>query len=192
MPGGLFRVVREFHRRPAVDRRHLADDRDRVEIDRAVGRASDEIIGEIGAPAEADPHPAGEMPIGLLDRIRHPCASEKTSSFSRGSRPFCFHHLMISSPAAIGGALSGRKPVQSATHSGASRRNGVGAEGVRQRDQQVAAIDMAPLVEDAIGRPAQLRHRHWPAPRRPSAIHARWCRSLRDRCPSPAARSRCR
>src|SRR3954447_18747004 len=49
--------------------------------------------------------------------------SENTSSFSLGSRPFCFHHLMISSPAAIGGALSGLKPVQSATHSGASRKN---------------------------------------------------------------------
>ena len=38
---------------------------------------------------------------------------------------------MISSPAAIGGALSGRKPVQSATHWGASHRND-GAERVRQ------------------------------------------------------------
>src|SRR3954453_5439465 len=50
-------------------------------------------------------------------------ASEKTSSLVLGSRPFCFHHLTISSPATIGGALSGLKPVQSATHSGASRRN---------------------------------------------------------------------
>ena len=66
--GGLFRIVREFHGRPAVDRRHLADDRDRIEIDRAVGGAADEIIGEVGAPAEADPDPAGEMMVGLLDR----------------------------------------------------------------------------------------------------------------------------
>src|SRR6266702_5903054 len=51
--------------------------------------------------------------------------SENTSSFSLGSRPFCFHHLMMSSPAVIGGALSGRKPGQSATQSGASRKNGL-------------------------------------------------------------------
>src|ERR1700758_1529238 len=37
-------------------------------------------------------------------------ASENTSSFSLGSLPFSLHHLMISSPAWIGGALSGRKP----------------------------------------------------------------------------------
>src|ERR1700676_3345706 len=66
--GGLFRIIREFYGRPAVDRRHLADDRDRIEIDRAVRRASDEIIGQVGAPAEADPDPAGEMPVGFLDR----------------------------------------------------------------------------------------------------------------------------
>jgi hypothetical protein len=30
--GRLFRIVREFDRGPAVDRRHLADDRDRIEI----------------------------------------------------------------------------------------------------------------------------------------------------------------
>src|SRR3984957_4182801 len=66
--GGFFRIVREFDGRPTVDRRHLADDRDRIEIDRAVGPASDEIIGEVGAPAETDPDPAGEMSVGLLDR----------------------------------------------------------------------------------------------------------------------------
>src|SRR5437667_98563 len=65
---GFFWVVRKFYRRPAVDRRHLADDRDRIEIDRAVRRASHEIIGQVGAPAETDPHPAGEMTIGLFDR----------------------------------------------------------------------------------------------------------------------------
>src|SRR6266478_1858897 len=66
--GGFFRIVRKFYRRPAVNRRHLADDRDRIEIDRAVRRASHEIIGQVGAPAETYPHPAGEMTIGLLDR----------------------------------------------------------------------------------------------------------------------------
>src|SRR5436305_15216282 len=66
--GGFFRVVRKFYRRPAVDRRHLADDRDRIEIDRAVWRTSHEIIGQVGAPAETDPHPAGEMVVDILDR----------------------------------------------------------------------------------------------------------------------------
>src|SRR5882724_8257567 len=66
--GRFFRVVREFYRRPAIDRRHLADDRDRVEIDRTVRRASHEIIGQVGAPAETDADTAGEMAVGLLDR----------------------------------------------------------------------------------------------------------------------------
>src|ERR1700694_1499314 len=66
--GRLFRIVREFYRRPAVDRRHLADDRNRVEIDRTVRRAADEIIGQVGAPAEADTDTAGDMAVGLLDR----------------------------------------------------------------------------------------------------------------------------
>src|ERR1700687_5230452 len=64
----FFRVVREFYGRPAIDRGHLADDRDRVEIDRAVRRASDAIIGQVGAPAETYPDPAGKMTVGLLDR----------------------------------------------------------------------------------------------------------------------------
>src|ERR1700736_1636543 len=66
--GRLFRIVREFYRRPAIDRRHLADDRDRVEIDRAIRRAADEIIGQVGAPAKTDTDTAGEMAVGLLDR----------------------------------------------------------------------------------------------------------------------------
>src|SRR5215470_10740281 len=67
--GRLFRIVRQLHRRPAVHRGHLADDRDRIEIGGAVGRAADEIVGEVGAPAEADADTALEMAIGLLDRI---------------------------------------------------------------------------------------------------------------------------
>src|ERR1700730_4922688 len=64
----LFRVVRELYRRPAVDRRHLANDRNGIEIDRTIRRASYKVIGQVGAPAEADPHPAGKMAVGLLDR----------------------------------------------------------------------------------------------------------------------------
>ena len=45
--------------------------------------------------------------------------SEKISSFSFGSRPWERHQSISRSPATIGGAESGRKPVQSATQSGA-------------------------------------------------------------------------
>src|SRR5690242_3495074 len=37
--GRLLRIVGEFDGGPAIDRRHLADDRDWIEIDRAIGRA---------------------------------------------------------------------------------------------------------------------------------------------------------
>ena len=57
--GRLFRIVREFDGGPAVDRRYLADDRDRIEVGRTVRRAADEVIGQVGAPAKADPDPAG-------------------------------------------------------------------------------------------------------------------------------------
>src|SRR5260370_14787905 len=64
----FFRVVREFYGRPAIDRRHLANDRDRIEIDGAVRRATHEIIGQVGAPAKTYPDPAGKMTVGLFDR----------------------------------------------------------------------------------------------------------------------------
>ena len=119
----FFRIVREFYRWSSIDRGHLANDRDGIQIDRAIRRTSHEIIGQIGAPAKTQPDPAGKMTVSLFDRVRHPWRPKTPAASSLGHGPFCFHHLMISSPAAIGGALSGRKPVQSATHSGASRRN---------------------------------------------------------------------
>src|SRR6202158_6481380 len=67
-PRLLFRIVRQFYRRPALSRGHLADDRNRIEIDRAVRRASDEIVSLVGAPAKAYPHAPGKMTVGLLDR----------------------------------------------------------------------------------------------------------------------------
>src|SRR4029077_2212495 len=48
--GCLFRIVRKFDGRPSVDRCDFADNRDRIEIDRSIRRASDEIIGQVGAP----------------------------------------------------------------------------------------------------------------------------------------------
>src|SRR4051794_38524992 len=63
----LFRIVRELYRWSAIDRGHLANDRDRIEIHRAIRGASHEIICQIGAPAETDPDPAGEMTVCLLD-----------------------------------------------------------------------------------------------------------------------------
>src|SRR3954464_11512269 len=65
--GGLLRIVGQLHRGPPVDRRHLADDRDRIEIGRSIRCAADEIIGEVGAPAEADANAALEVVIGFLD-----------------------------------------------------------------------------------------------------------------------------
>src|SRR3978361_510921 len=66
--GGLLGIIRQLARGPAVDRRHLADQRDRIEIGRTVRRAADEIVGEVGAPAERDADASGKMPVGLLDR----------------------------------------------------------------------------------------------------------------------------
>ena len=58
--GRFFRIVRELHGRSAVDRRHLTDQRNRIEIGGAIRRASDEIVGQVGAPAKADADAAGE------------------------------------------------------------------------------------------------------------------------------------
>jgi hypothetical protein len=66
--GGFFRIVRELYGGSAVDRRHLAYDRDWIEIGGTIRRAAHEIIGEVGAPAETYPDPAGEMAVGLFDR----------------------------------------------------------------------------------------------------------------------------
>jgi len=63
----LFRIVRELHGRPAVDRCHLADDRDRIEIDRAIRCASHEIVGQVGAPAKTDPDAPVKVTVGLLN-----------------------------------------------------------------------------------------------------------------------------
>src|SRR2546430_444401 len=65
--GGFLRIVRQLHRRPSIDRRHLADDGDRIEIGRSVRGAADEVIGEIGAPTETDADAALEVVKGLLD-----------------------------------------------------------------------------------------------------------------------------
>src|SRR3982074_1774232 len=66
--GGFVRSVREFYGGSAIGRRHLAHDRDRIEIGGTIRRAAHEIIGEVGAPAKTDPDPAGEMAVGLFDR----------------------------------------------------------------------------------------------------------------------------
>src|SRR5512135_3140260 len=67
--GRLFRIVRKLYGRPAIDRADLAHDRDRVEIDRAVWRAADEIISQVCAPAETDPNPSREVTIDFFDGI---------------------------------------------------------------------------------------------------------------------------
>ena len=65
-------------------------------------------------------------------------------------------------------------------------------EGVRQDDQEIAAIVALPVLQHAIGRRATTPRRFRPVRQIPWAVHARWCRALRDRCPSQAARWRCR
>ena len=96
----LFRIVREFHRRPSVDRRHLADDRDRIEIGGTIRRAADKIIGEVGAPAKADADAAGEMAVGFLDRADIHAVGKHQESFPttiserpllQFSQPRCWH-----------------------------------------------------------------------------------------------------
>src|SRR5215470_6781489 len=67
--GGFLRIVRQLHRGPTIDRRHLADDGDRIEIGRSVGGAADEVIGEVSAPTETDADAALEVMEGLLDGI---------------------------------------------------------------------------------------------------------------------------
>ena len=84
--GRLLRVVGQFHRRPSVDRSHLADDRDRIEIGGTIGGAADEIIGEVGAPAKADADAPGKMPVRLLDRadIHRVGEHQEASPWDRG------------------------------------------------------------------------------------------------------------
>src|ERR1700722_11234171 len=64
----LLRIVRELYGWMAVDRRHLANDGDRIKIGGAIRRASHEVISQIGAPAETDADAAGKMTIGFFDR----------------------------------------------------------------------------------------------------------------------------
>src|SRR5215468_11373009 len=67
--GGFLRIVRQLHRGPSIDRRHLADDGDWIEIGRPVRGAADEVVGEVGAPTETDADAALEVVKGLLDGV---------------------------------------------------------------------------------------------------------------------------
>jgi len=72
-----------------------------------------------------------------------PSENTKQPSYA-GDRALLFHHLMMSSPAGDRRALSGRKPVQSATQlPSASRRNGLVPKASVQGDQKVAHIECA-------------------------------------------------
>src|SRR5882672_867812 len=66
---GLLRVVGELDGAAAGRCRDLADQRDGVEIGPAIGRAAAKIIGEIGAPAEAELNAIVEARMELLDRV---------------------------------------------------------------------------------------------------------------------------
>src|SRR5215510_415187 len=147
--GRLVGVVGQFHRRAAIRLRHLADQRDGLERIVALGGAALEIVGQVGSPAEAHPHPAGKMPIGRFDRIdvegvrenqelvlgiaalRLPPRHDLLAGFDRGRR--------IRAKAAPVG-----NPVRRAAQ---ERRR---AERVGQDDQQVAAVVPLPVLQHAI------------------------------------------
>ena len=94
-----------------------------------------EIIGEVGAPAEGHAHLRPRNGDRSVRSVSMSSPSEKIRSLRCGSRPCARHQSMISSPPEIGGALSGRNPVQSATQSGRVAQEGGGAEGVGQNDR---------------------------------------------------------
>src|SRR5690606_24805483 len=64
LAGRLQRVVGKLDRRPPVGARDLAHQRDRRQRAAAIRFAADEIIGQIGPPAEAHAHLSTEMAIG--------------------------------------------------------------------------------------------------------------------------------
>src|SRR5450759_1911839 len=148
------RKVRSGDGRPAGDRRHLADDRDRIEIDRPVRRATDEIIGQVGAPAKAYPDAAGEMTVGLFDRPDIHGVG-KNQQFLPGIAvlllPPLDDFLACRDRRRTVGAKTG--PVRHPF--GRIPQERFGAEGVGKRDQKIAAIGMAPLIEDTVRRPAK-------------------------------------
>src|ERR1700712_2118888 len=65
--GRLVVVVAQLDRGVAVHALDLADQRDGPEWIRSVRMAADEIVGEVGPPAEADLYPAAEMPLDAGD-----------------------------------------------------------------------------------------------------------------------------
>src|SRR6202020_1832048 len=64
---GLARVIGELHGRASICLCDFADERDGGEAVIGLGRAALEIVGEIGAPAEAHAYPPGKVAVGLLD-----------------------------------------------------------------------------------------------------------------------------
>src|SRR5206468_4241167 len=114
--------------------------------------ASDEIVGEIGAPAEADANPAGKMPMDIFDRAN--------VHRVRKHQKFVLWVLALLPPPRDDflAGRDGRRAV--GTKAGPAgnpfrriAQEGLGAEGVGKRNQKVAAIGVAPLTENAIGRP---------------------------------------
>src|SRR5689334_8255190 len=65
----LFGIVGELHRRLSIGRTDLADQRDRIELVIGERRAIDEIIGEVGTPAEGHADLSREVKIGFLYHV---------------------------------------------------------------------------------------------------------------------------
>ena len=87
-PQRLVGIVGELHRRPSVRLRNLADERDRLELSiGARGHAAEEVVGQIGAPAEGEIDPSAQGARRLLDRIDVHCVGQHDELVPRVAPP---------------------------------------------------------------------------------------------------------
>ena len=189
--GGLFRIVGKLHGRAAVHRRDLADQRDGGS--RSCGASAQprkSLVRLVPQPIETPTRPRKWRTDASIESMSMP--SESTTSFWAGSTPRDFHHAIASSAASIGALESGRMPRHFVDPVRRVAQKGGGAIRVRQKDEKIAAIVLGPVLENLIAGAAAAPRRCRPAPHRPSAVHAHWCRWPRDRCPSPSSHSTCR
>ena len=189
--GRLGGVVGKLDRRAAIGLGDLADQRDRRQPTRLDRRAVLEVVGQVGAPAERSSAPcrgnAGRSPRWCRRRAHRrrseassagPCRVRATSAGSARRRR--------SAARCRAESRSSRRPNRErrARRPRCRRRREGRSEGCRRSN---AASPAAPYRASAT---ALRRCRRAPPP--PSAAHARWCQSLRGRCPWREARCWCR
>ncbi len=83
-------------------------------------------------------------------------ASEKISSFSRGSAPLSRHQRMMASPASIGGAEFGPEAGPAGEPVRRVAEEALRAERIRKHDQQIAAVIGPPFLKHPVGRRPEL------------------------------------